>query len=253
MPRSLTATVRAVPGIRDERPSHPYITGLIWLAAIAVVTAVATFGFGLHRGDPEGSARVANLEVEALLERGEKVQARVTVSQRLWWDYYRHTYGVLAATERRLVYVGVPPEPLLHKEPGPPELDVQSFPFNRGVVFTRRSALGTGENIRVAAPGSIAQLALAVRDSARLEDVVAVVDRAQTALRTAQDAERRATEAAVAAARKPIYHLVQRGEAVEFIARRYGVGVDSLTRWNNLPDSKIRVGQRLLVRRGQPQ
>lgn len=222
------------------------------MLALALVVAGVTLGFGLHRGDPDGAARIANAEIEASLDRGERVVARVAVSQRLWWDYYRHTYGVLAATDRRLLYVGVPPEPLLHRDDGPPELVTQSFPFTRGLAITRVSLFrGRSPGIRIAASTGTARFAYAARDAGRLDEALAVAGRADSVLRAAAAAERRATEASVAASRRPIYHLVQRGEALAFIARRYGVPVESLSVWNSLTGSRITTGQRLLVRRGQ--
>jgi N-acetylmuramoyl-L-alanine amidase len=44
-----------------------------------------------------------------------------------------------------------------------------------------------------------------------------------------------------------IYHTVKRGETLESIARRYGVSVSEIRKWNNLGKGKIRVGQRLIV------
>ncbi|MCS7081840.1 MAG: LysM peptidoglycan-binding domain-containing protein [Bacteroidetes bacterium] len=44
------------------------------------------------------------------------------------------------------------------------------------------------------------------------------------------------------------YHVVQPGETLYRISQRYGVSVQDLRRWNNLPSNRIRVGQRLRVR-----
>ena len=46
------------------------------------------------------------------------------------------------------------------------------------------------------------------------------------------------------------YHRIRNGETLSTIARRYGVSVNSLKRWNGLKSSLIRAGQRLLVGRG---
>src|SRR5690606_17626568 len=49
----------------------------------------------------------------------------------------------------------------------------------------------------------------------------------------------------------PTYHVVQRGETLGLIARRYGVTVTQLVSWNNIrnPDF-IQIGQRLIVGMG---
>ncbi|GEM_PF-97776 len=46
---------------------------------------------------------------------------------------------------------------------------------------------------------------------------------------------------------KPIYHVVKKGESLSLIAKRYGVNVSALKRWNRLKSSTIYVGQRLIV------
>ncbi len=44
-----------------------------------------------------------------------------------------------------------------------------------------------------------------------------------------------------------ITHTVQQGETLFRISQRYGVAVDDLKKWNNLPDNTIKIGQKLLV------
>lgn len=49
-----------------------------------------------------------------------------------------------------------------------------------------------------------------------------------------------------------VYHTVQAGDTLYSIARRYGVSVQSLQSWNNIPDpSTLKVGQRLIISPGQ--
>ena len=45
----------------------------------------------------------------------------------------------------------------------------------------------------------------------------------------------------------PTIHVVKPGETLYRISRRYGVKVDMLRKWNNLPDDIIEVGQKLIV------
>lgn len=237
---------------RARRAGPAWITTSAWGLVAIVGLAIAAFTFLLHRGDPEGAARIANAEIEASLEREERVLERVAVRQRYWWDYYRQTHGVLAATDRRLLYVGVPPEPLLRGVDGPPELMQASFPYSRPLVIDRsRVFLGTSRGVTLAGPTSQETFAVAELELPGLDSVLALVASRLDTLRAVADAERRATEAAAAAARRPIHHLVQPGEVLEIIARRYGVTVDSLKVWNSLPDSRIRIGSRLLVRPGR--
>jgi len=240
-----------IPG-RRRRLGPIWITTSAWGLVLIIGLVVAAFAFLLHRGDPEGAARIANAEIEAALERDEQVLERVAVRQRYWWDYYRQTHGVLAATNRRLIYIGVPPEPLLRGVDGPPELTQASFPYTRPLEVDRgRVFLGTARGVTLIGPTSRETFAVAQHELPRLDSVLGAVTRKLDTLRAVVDAERRATEAAAAAARRPIYHLVQPGEALDVIARRYGVTVDSLLAWNALPDTRIRIGSRLLVRQGR--
>ncbi|MFA7445463.1 MAG: transglycosylase SLT domain-containing protein [Flavobacteriaceae bacterium] len=43
------------------------------------------------------------------------------------------------------------------------------------------------------------------------------------------------------------YHTIRRGDTLSGIARRYGVSVNNLKKWNNLRSSNIRAGQKLKV------
>ncbi len=47
--------------------------------------------------------------------------------------------------------------------------------------------------------------------------------------------------------RSPAVHVVKPGETLYRISRRYGVTVDKVRKWNNLPDDIIEVGQKLIV------
>lgn len=226
-----------------------WLTWSVWTVSLGVLAALGVLAFVLHRGDAEGSERLANAQIEASLDAGERVVARVPVYQRQWWDYYRHTFGVLAATERRLIFVGVPPEPLLHQDRGPRPMVESNLPYARGVTVVRRALfLRRDPGVALTGPGVHVRLAITPRATPQLDAVLAELSRADSALRAAQEAERRAAEATVAASRRAIHHLVQPGEALEYIARRYGVPMDSVVTWNRLTSTKIRAGMRLLVR-----
>lgn len=224
----------------------------VWSMALVVLAIFIAAGLALHRGDAEGAARIANREIDFVLEPGEVVEARVPVMQRRRWSFFRVTHGVLAATDRRLIYVGVPPDELLRHEPEPPVLQEGAWRYEWDLDIRRqRVFLGTQSGLSVAARGIRESFAVRPEQQGRLTALVAVTERRRAALRTARDAEQRALEIAQEAARQPIHHLVQSGESLALLAQRYGTSVDSLRSWNSLTEDRIAVGARLLVRPGQ--
>lgn len=241
---------------RRPRPVPP--RGPRWRIALRVSAwsigfALVLIGVGvllfIHRGDAEGSARIANREVELMLERGEGIDWRAPVIARHWWHYFRVTHGVLAATNRRLVYVGVPPEDILPREPEPQLLEESSFPYDRPIdVWRGRVFLGTVSGIVIRAPGAMRTFGVTSAERARLDSVLTLMTRRQQAIRDSLEDERQRALAAADSARQPIFHVVQRGEALELIARQYNVSIEQLQAWNSLDSPRIRIGQRLLVK-----
>src|SRR5690349_10741840 len=241
---------------RRARPSPPPLPrwrvalrvsawGIVFALAVAIVGGLLF----VHRGDAEGSARIANREVELMLDRGETIDWRAPVMARHWWNYFRVTHGVLAATTRRLVYVGVPPEDILPREPEPQLLDESSFPYDRPIdIWRGRVFLGTLNGIVIRAPGQMRTFGVAASERTRLDSVLTLMSRSQKAIRDSDETERQTALAAAEAIRKPVYHVVERGEALELIARDFNVTIEQLQDWNDLESAKIRAGQRLLVK-----
>ena len=220
-----------------------------WGAGLVVVLAIIGTLLFIHRGDAEGSARIANSEVELMLQRGESIDWRTPVMARHWWHYFRVTHGVLAATNRRLVYVGVPPEDILPREPEPQLLEESSFPYDRPIdIWRGRVFLGSLSGIIIRAPGQMRTFGVASSELVRLDSVLALMRSGQKAIRDTDEGERQKALATAEAARKPVYHVVVRGDALELIAQRYNVTVEQLQAWNDLLTPRIRVGQNLLVK-----
>ena len=213
-----------------------------------VLATIGTLLF-IHRGDAEGSARVANAEVELMLARGEAIEWRAPVMARHWWDYFRVTHGVLAATTRRLLYVGVPPEQILPREAEPQLLEESSFPYDRPIdIWRGRVFLGSLSGIIVRAPGEMRTFGVVASERARLDSVLALMSRFQQGIRDSVEGERQKALAVADSVRQPVYHVVARGEALELLARQYSVSVEQLQAWNSLDSPRIRVGQNLLVK-----
>lgn len=220
-----------------------------WGIGITLVLAAIGIVLFMHRGDADGSARIANRELELMLERGETIDWRAPVMSRHWWHYFRVTHGVLAATNRRLLYLGVPPEEILPREAEPQLLEESSFPFDRPIEIWRgRVFLGTLSGVVIRSPDQMRTFGVASVERARLDSVLSLMRRQQRIIRETDEAERQRALSAALAARQPVYHVVEKGEALELIARQYSVSVEQLIEWNGLPSPKIRVGQSLLVK-----
>ena len=237
------------PGPPPRRGWRTALRVSAWGVSIALLLALVGTLLFLHRGDAEGSARIANREAELMLQRGETIDWRTPVVARHWWHYFRVTHGVLAATNRRLLYVGVPPQDILPREPEPQLLEESSFPYDRPIDIWRGHVfLGTLNGIVIRSPGEMRTFGVVSGELVRLDSVLTLMRVRQKAIRETEEAERQKALAAAEAARRPLYHVVERGEALELIARRYNVTVEQLQAWNDLPSARIRIGESLLVK-----
>ena len=223
------------------------LSGGTLLLIVGGVLALATVlsPIGARRAARES----AEAEMGAELEVGEQVLARVYVSQRNWWDNYRESFGVLAATDRRLLYVGAPPAAWVRRDPdGPPELRTQSFPYD--VPFTastRRLLLGLVPGVVVRTTAGDVPFLVPRGERQHARDIAGVVDRALAASTEATAREQALSVAPPPPA--PVYgaHVVRPGEAVTTIARRYRTTPDVVRQLNRLRTDRIRIGQRLRV------
>ena len=220
-----------------------------WGAVIALFVALVGGLMFVHRGDAAGSTRIANGEPARMHARGEGIDWRAPVIARHWWNYFRVTHGVLVATNRRLMYVGVPPEEILPREPEPQLLEESSFPYDRPIdVWRGRVFLGSVNGVVIRAPGQTRTFGVTPAERSRLDSVLTLMTRRQQAIRDSLEDERQKALATADAARQPIFYVVSRGDALELIARQYNVTIEELQEWNALPSPSIRVGQRLLVK-----
>ena len=220
------------------------------VATVVGVLAIALFLYS-RRGDVAGARRMAELELRGMLSADERPAHVAYVAQRNWWDFFRETHGVLAATDRRLLFLGVSPGELVSPERGPQLYEEKSFPHDRPLRIRRgRVFLGTARGLVLRSEDGKETFAVASDDRAEADSVVAVARRVKLALRDAAERERRAQTLAAWAARRPVYHRVGRGDALISIAAQYGATPELVQRWNALPRDIVKVGQRLLVKPG---
>ena len=232
-----------------RRRANPLARLLAWVVAPAAVLGVAA---GVLFGSP-GSARtarrIADREVQMMLEPGERLEGTAHVAQRHALDYFRETHGTLAATDRRLVFVGVLPRDFLEPERNLPAFDVRVFLYD--TVLTLRGArvfFDRAFGIRLHAAAGNEAFGVSRSEWPKVQQVIRAANRHVLAVRQSVERERQAI--AEAAARPPIreFHAVKRGESLIAIAREYQTTPESLLVLNSLRDSTIRAGDTLLVR-----
>lgn len=221
-------------------------SGTALLAVVGVVAAAAVIPpIGARR-----SARAAaESEVGAQLASDERIVASVFASQRRWTDMFRESYGIVVATNRRVLYVGAPPMPLLRpREDGPAELLVESYPYD-GAFTLEPTTLYRGlvKALDLRTPDAHADFI--IEDGAWANALA--VSRSSAEARRAVTREDQAFEESYRAplpqAAVYITHIVQRGETLTGLARRYQTSPDVLRQLNQLRTDDIRSGQRLRV------
>ena len=223
---------------------------LVGIAGMAVLLLAA--GAWLHRDDARVGAREARLQLARVLQRDERLIAQTAVTQRHWWDHFRTTPGVLAATDRRLVYVGAVPPALFRPGDDPPSFEEWSFPYD--TALTARMGAGVAgavlglvvrtpadETWRFGVPGG---------ERPRAEALARAVA-AQQAARVAEAERQQAVFDSIAALPPPPpqMHRVRPGETLFGIAAQYNVTPEVLQAMNGLTGPRIRIGQELVVRR----
>lgn len=240
-------------GIKPRRRSRLQriligLSGGTLLLIVAGVLALATVLSPI--GARRAAREVANAELAAELDPGEHVLARSYVSQRNWWDNFRESFGVLAATDRRLLFVGVPPAPWVRGSgrDGPPELRAQSFPYDAPFTAdTRRLLLGMVPGVVVRTTAGDVPFLVPRGERQHARDIERVVERALVARTEAAERDQLSRVAPPPPAAVYGTHRVSPGEAVTTIARRYRTTPDVIRQLNRLPNDRIRIGQRLRV------
>lgn len=206
---------------------------------------------------PIGARRMARLEAQrevvAQLAPGEGVVARVFASQRRWTDFWRESFGIVVATDRRLLYVGAPPTPLLRpRDDGPLELLTESYPYDAAFTLDTR-ALWRGR-LRGLVLRTPAREVDFIVDNDAWPQAGVVVTAAREARRAASQASDRldASPTAPPPAEEYTTYIVRRGENLTALARRFGTSPDVLRQLNQLTTDEIQSGQRLRVPRVAP-
>lgn len=236
--------------LRRRRPLVRVVVALTSATALLAVVVIVTTAaivppIGARRIAREGAER----EIQFQLTNDEKVLAKTFASQRKWTDVWRESFGILVATDRRVLYVGAPPTPLLRpEEDGPAELIVESFPYDAAFTIEPNRMLGGAlRGLRLRTP--LTTISFVVHD-AEWADALAVSQESSAARAAVTRADQQLSEmdrVAPTPAARYVTHVVKRGETLTGLAVRYDTSIDVLRQLNHLQSDGIRSGQRLRV------
>jgi len=239
---------------RRLKPGTLYAVAFAVLVPVVVLVQLAV---QLARTEPRDARAIAERELQVnTLAPGERVYRMTSVFRRQAIDYFRATRGLLVLTNRRLLYLGLQPRDLLSSPDMPPTFEERDFPIDTLVQLSAgRTFFGLAKAVKIRTPNGMLKLGvpstswtsaslIIVAMDARHKNALAEGVR-QRELRARAEAERRAAEAR---RRKPQFYTVRRGDALLSIATQWNTTPDQLRAWNRLPDTRIRIGQVLLVK-----
>lgn len=219
------------------------------LGILLVVAAVIAYLITL-RPDVPGARKLARSELLVLLEPTEHVQAATWARRREWWDGFRETYGILALTDRRVLFVGIPPRELITPERGPQQFVIMQLARD-ATLRVRRARVDLGTVSGVTVENDRERLAFASNDAAGVDSVLADVTRGRRSDASVVELARRTREYEQDVSQQAVWHVVAAGDALASIATRYGTTEAQLTALNRLSSTTIKIGQRLLVKSGR--
>lgn len=217
---------------------------------IVVFLVVAGLSVHVYRTQPRPSRTLVERELHGgLLAKGEAVLKAVTVFRRRPSDYFRATRGVLALTDRRLVYVGLAPRDVLGPEETLPVFESRDFPTDTMItVSASHTLLGAARAIVLERHGDRNTFGVPDDEWSDARSIMSAIAARQTVQRGEAMRQARERARADSIARAPKWHVVARGEALSTIAGAYGTTPERLRELNSLSGDKIKVGQRLLVK-----
>lgn len=217
------------------------------LGVLLVIGGVIAYLLTL-RPDVTGARTLARSELQVLLEPTEQVESVLWARRREWWDGFRETYGMLTLTDRRALFVGIPPRELISPERGPQQFVVLQLGRDES-LRARRSRVDFGTAAGVVIENDRGQqLAFASSDAAGVDSLLGVVTRGRRTDAAATELGKRTREYEQQVTRAEVWHVVAAGDALESVAARYGTTAERVAAWNRLPGTTIKIGQRLLVK-----
>jgi hypothetical protein len=219
------------------------------LGVVLVIGAVVAYLLTL-RPDIPAARRLALNELKIVLEPGERVQSAAWARRREWWDGFRETYGILAITETRALFVGIPPRELLSPERGPQPFVLLQLARDASLT-ARRERVDFGTASGLVLENDRGRLTVASSDVQGVAGLLGDVSRGRKTNDAAEQLGKVTREYERDVSRREVWHVVAAGDALASVATRYGTTEEKIAEWNALTGTTIKIGQRLLVKPGR--
>ena len=221
-------------------------------AALVVVVAAVGYLFLMRQVDPEASWATARRELDSgFLHYGERILRVAHVYTRRPTDYFHAANGLLVATPDRLIFIGLEPRDKLAGADAPSAILTSEFTNDTLLsATTRRIYSLTAHGITLARGKHREEFAAAAGHEDELDSLAAFVVAGQRQQRAVAAQARALREQLAELLRQPLYYVVQRGDAISTIAARYNATPAQIQEWNKLPNDRVRIGAKLLVRPG---
>jgi len=249
------------PLLRRTRHSIPTA---VWytLATLGFVVLVIVGQIVVHsrRTEPRDARAIVERELRLnTLRPGERVVREVPVFRRSGVDYFRQTRGILALTDRRLIYLGAPPRDITGASDGAPTFDQGEFRIDTLVrVEPSFSLLSLSRALKVETPSGTLKMGIPSGEWQKAQLMIQAWNARHKKLaalgvwgQRVRDARAQLQKELAEYRRQPVYHTVRAGDAVSSIASWYETTPEEITRLNGIVNNRIRVGQRLLIRPGK--
>lgn len=254
----------------DPKPRKSFLRRSRHTIPSAVWYTLAAFGFALlvifvqlmlylRRAEPRDVRAQVERELQLnTLRPGERVLRTVSVFRRSGVDYFRQTRGLLVLTDRRLVYLGAPPRDITGTSDAPPTFDQREFRIDTSTKLQPSYALlGFARALRVETPDESVNLGIPSGSWPRAQLMRTAWEVRHKKLyalgvwaQKVRDARTELQKQLAEYRKQPVYHVVRPGDAMSSIASWYETSPEKIAELNGIVGNKIRVGQRLLIRKG---
>lgn len=225
----------------------------IIVAVLIVLSLIAAFVtvFNVERVDLYEAWDIASREMRSSLSYNEKVEVSANVYMRMPTNYYRKTPGILAISNRRLIFVGVEAKDKLAGPDAPTPIVTYEFTLDTNTsVRRKRLELLTRNGISIADSDRVLSVAEYADENHKIDSIATIARRAQDSIRKVSAYELSLRQRIDTMLSTPLYYRIKRGDALISISNKFGTNPDSLKSWNSLTSDRIRIGDTLLVKPG---